>query len=214
MYLGIDLGTSSVKALLIDDTQVVIGSATAPLEVLRPHAGWSEQDPAALVKEIAAAPKEPLAATFRPYLSGERTPHNNALVAGSFHGMQAGVERVELTQAVLERVAFAIRDAADALLSTGTELASTLAVGGGTRSPIWMQFLANVLDQPIHLPKDGDLGAAFGAARLGMMEAEKARVDQVCLVPEVSKTFEPEPAMVAHYSERFAFCKSLYSRAN
>ena len=74
--------------------------------------------------------------------------------------------------------------------------------------------MANVLDQPIHLPEDGEFGAAFGAARLGLMAAEGAAVDQVCTPPKIARTFEPDPALAEQYTARFEVYRSYYLTAS
>ena len=84
-------------------------------------------------------------------------------------------DRAALTQAVLEGVAFAFRDSLEALRAAGTELARVTAIGGGSRSRYWLKSIATALGIPVDLPADGDFGAAFGAARLGLIAAEKRR---------------------------------------
>ena len=79
-----------------------------------------------------------------------------------------------LTQAVLEGVAFAFRDSLEALRAAGTELSRVTAIGGGSRSRYWLKAIATALGMPVDIPADGDFGAAFGAARLGLIAAEKA----------------------------------------
>ncbi|MEM9249941.1 MAG: xylulokinase, partial [Pseudomonadota bacterium] len=114
----------------------------------------------------AQAPSRTL---FLPYLGGERTPLNSASVRGAFVGLEHATDRAAATRAVLEGVAFALRDCRDALAATGTQIDTLLAAGGGSRSETWLEILATALDTPIHIPEAGDYGAAFGAARLAMM---------------------------------------------
>ena len=83
-------------------------------------------------------------------------------------------DRAALTQAVLEGVAFAFRDSLEALRAAGTELTRVTAIGGGSRSRYWLKAIATALGMPVDIPADGDFGAAFGAARLGLIAAEKA----------------------------------------
>ena len=108
---------------------------------------------------------------FLPYLSGERTPHNDAAARGVFLGIGHETDRNAMTQAVLEGVAFAFRDCQRVLGDAGTDFARAAAVGGGAKSRLWLSILANVLNRPLDLPKDGEFGAALGAARLGMAAA-------------------------------------------
>ena len=108
---------------------------------------------------------------FLPYLGGERTPINSATVRGSFVGLDHSVDRESGTRAVLEGVAFALADSRDALAAVGTTIESCIAVGGGSKSQYWIEAVATALNIPLDIPAVGDFGAAFGAARLGMMAA-------------------------------------------
>ncbi len=108
---------------------------------------------------------------FLPYLGGERTPLNDAGIRGAFVGLEHATDRDAATRAVLEGVAFAIRDCRDALAATGTRIDSLLAMGGGSRSDYWLRAIATALGIPVDLPVAGDFGGAFGAARLAQMAA-------------------------------------------
>jgi xylulokinase len=149
---------------------------------------------------------------FLPYLSGERTPHNDANLRASFHSMAMTNTRADLTGAVLTGVAFALRDNLAALAQAGTELSQIMAVGGGTKSSAWLQILANVLNCPITLPQDGEFGAAFGAARLGLLAATGADVGDVALAPSVARVFEPEAGLVGRYVQQYGVFKRLGAR--
>lgn len=87
---------------------------------------------------------------------------------------------------------FAFRDNLEALAKAGTQLESVMAIGGGSRSTYWLKALATALNMPVHLPADGDFGAAFGAARLGLIAAEKADALAICTAPQIIKTIEPD----------------------
>ncbi len=130
--------------------------------------------PHALDSELGDTLKAPGSVTFLPYLSGERTPYNDAKIRGVFSGLEHETDRKAMTQAVLEGVAFAIRDNLVALQSAGTEIKSLIAVGGGSRSAYWLKSIATALNVPVSLPEEGDFGAAFGAARLGLIVASGA----------------------------------------
>jgi xylulokinase len=136
----------------------------------------------------------PGATTFLPYLGGERTPLNSATVRGAFTGLEHATDRSAGTRAVLEGVTFAIRDCRDALAATGTNLEHLLAVGGGSRSDYWLKAIATALDLPVHLPKAGDFGGAFGAARLAIMAATGAGAE-IATLPPVARTIEPDLAL-------------------
>ncbi len=122
----------------------------------------------------------PSGVTFLPYLSGERTPHNDAAIRGAFVGLGHESSRVVLTQAVMEGVSFAIRDSLEALRAAGTTLSRVTAIGGGSRSRYWLKSIATALNLPVDLPDDGDFGAAFGAARLGLIAATGADPVATC----------------------------------
>ena len=166
----------------------VILSAT---DALNWYAKLVGKDPAALTGGLGDT-LEPSGVAFLPYLSGERTPHNDAAIRGVFAGLGHDDDTVKLTRAVMEGVCFAFRDCLEALGEAGTTLDRVTAVGGGSRSDYWLRLMATVLDVPVELPADGDFGAAFGAARLGLMAADGADPAEVCTPPAVQKTHEPD----------------------
>ena len=139
----------------------VILSATDSLNWLSDITGKSAGE---LTGELGDTLKAPGGVTFLPYLSGERTPHNDAAIRGAFVGLAHESHRAALTQAVLEGVAFAFRDSLEALRSAGTALERVTAIGGGSRSRYWLKAIATALGIPVDVPADGDFGAAFGAA--------------------------------------------------
>lgn len=139
---------------------------------------------------------------FLPYLGGERTPHNSASVRGGFAGLSHGTDRDAMIRAVLEGVAFALKDCQDALAATGTSIETCLAVGGGTRSAYWVRAIATALGVPLSLPAAGDFGAAFGAARLGMMAAT-GETDLAGL-PAIAETVDPDPVLGDAFAEGHA----------
>lgn len=142
-------------------------------------------------------------ARFLPYLGGERTPLNDAAIRGAFIGLDHATDRIAATRAVLEGVTFAIRDCRDALAATGTQIDSLLAVGGGSRSPYWCAAIATALDTPVQLPVAGDFGAAFGAARLGLMAATGAGAE-IAAQPAISAVIEPVSALSSAFDEGHA----------
>jgi hypothetical protein len=129
---------------------------------------------------------------FLPYLGGERTPHNDAAVRGSFLHLDHATDRAALTRAVLEGVAYAFRDSFDALTGTGTRIERLIAVGGGSRSEYWVRAIATSLGMPIEIPEAGDFGGAFGAARLGLMAATGAGAE-IATAPRIERVGEPRP---------------------
>ncbi|WP_282602878.1 xylulokinase [Paracoccus sp. PARArs4] len=149
---------------------------------------------------------------FLPYLSGERTPHNDAQVRGLFAGLGAGSDRAAMTRAVLDGVAFALADNLHALRQAGAGPDALLALGGGARSDYWLRSIANALDLPVLLPEGGDFGAAFGAARLGLM-ADTGAGTEICTTPAIASEIAPDPALVPAYSEGLARFRALYPAA-
>ncbi len=165
--------------------------------------------PAALLQEVPM-PLSPSPALFLPYLSGERTPHNDAAVRGAFLGLDHAAGRAALTQAVLEGVAFAIRDGLDALAQAGTVLPGAVVTGGGARSRTWLAILASALGIPLVRPASGEQGAALGAARLGRMAGTGEGPSAVCRKPATAETIDPVPELAAAYAERHARFRAAY----
>lgn len=185
----------------------VILSATDSLNWLE---GITGQAAAELTRELGDDLCAPGAVCFLPYLSGERTPHNDAAIRGAFVGLAHQSGRAALTQAVLEGVAFAIRDNLEALRMVGTAPGRVIAVGGGSRSRYWLKAIATALEIPVDLPADGDFGAAFGAARLGLIAAERADPLDICTAPATAETIEPDASLVSAYRDAYRRYRALY----
>lgn len=148
---------------------------------------------------------------FLPYLSGERTPHNNAQAAGVFFGLRGSTDRAALAYSVMEAVAFAMADGYDALLSTGSVIAQASFVGGGSRSRYWAELIASATGITLLRHKDGDFGAAFGAARLARLAVTGESVESVCSMPPVAEEITPKPTLCAILPERLARYRRLYT---
>jgi len=184
----------------------VILSAADSLEWLSRIAGRPAAELVAAVGEVRA----PSPVTFLPYLSGERTPHNDPRARGAFVGLAQAHGLADLTQAVLEGVAYAFADCQAALAAAGTDFESALAVGGGSRSDAWLRIIASVLDRPLRLAADSDIGAALGAARLAICAAEGADPAEVCAAPPTLRAIEPDRGLVAAYRDGHARYRALY----
>ncbi len=182
-------------------------SAAASLSWL---AGVLGRDEAALLGAVKM-PVAPGPVTFLPYLGGERTPHNDASVRGAFAGLSHDTDGPALTQAVLEGVAFSIRDCMDALLASGTAVADADVIGGGSRSRVWVRILAAVLDRPLHRLAAGEHGAAFGAARLARMAVTGENPDAVCAPVRRAETIVADPRVAGAYAERIERFRALYA---
>jgi xylulokinase len=182
-------------------------SAAGSLEWL---SGVLQAEPADLVAPLGEAPAAPSSILFLPYLSGERTPHNDVAVRGAFFGLDQAHGRKDMTQAVLEGVAFSFKDCLDVLTMPLSEPKRLIAVGGGSRSRYWLRTIATVLNLPIAVPEDGDFGAAFGAARLGLCAAENADPFEICAPPAIREVIEPIPDLVEAYAAAHATYSDLY----
>ncbi|ODT75322.1 MAG: xylulokinase [Pelagibacterium sp. SCN 64-44] len=185
----------------------VILSATDSLNWLSRITGQKQAELSGAAEAQFRGPGE---AIFLPYLSGERTPHNNADARGSFVGLSQSTDAAQLAQAVMEGVTFAMRDCQRVLADAGTSINRLLAVGGGSKSPLWLKMLATNLDMEIALPEDGDFGGALGAARLGLCAAEGASPQQVMTMPPIKTTIAPDKSLSAAYSDQYARFSALY----
>lgn len=174
-----------------------MGVILAATDALNWYGRFVGQEAAALTGELGAL-QAPGKALFLPYLGGERTPLNDAAIRGAFTGLDHATDRAAGTRAVLEGVTFALRDCRDALAATGTRLERLVAVGGGARSDYWLQAIATALDLPVLLPEAGDFGAAFGAARLGLMAATGAGAE-IATPPPIARAIDPVPALRAAF---------------
>jgi xylulokinase len=149
---------------------------------------------------------------FLPYLSGERTPHNDPHVRGAFLGLDHETDAGRLSQAVLEGVAFAIADGLDALREAGTRVARLSVIGGGARSDYWGRILAAVLETPLVYLKGGEVGPALGAARLARAAAEGGEPADLFAAPPVSHVIEPDPALRSRLIDKQHSFRAAYPR--
>jgi len=185
----------------------VILSATDSLNWLSKMTGQKQAALSAAAEAQFTGPGEEI---FLPYLSGERTPHNNAGARGSFVGLSHLSDPARLAQAVMEGVTFAFRDSQRVLSDAGTRIDRLLAVGGGSKSALWLKMIATNLDMEIALPEDGDFGGALGAARLGLCAAEGASPATVMTMPPIKTVIAPDKSLSAAYSDQYARYRALY----
>ncbi len=172
--------------------------------------GVSGRPEAELLAELPAPLRTASPAVFLPYLSGERTPHNDGAVRGAFAGLSHETGRAALTQAVLEGVAFSLRDCLDALAASGTAVREATVIGGGSRSRAWVAIVTAALGIPLHRLAAGELGGAFGAARLARLAVTGEAPEDVCTPPARAETVEPDPALAEAYTSRLARYRALY----
>ena len=171
-------------------------------------AGVAGRPEAELLAEMGT-PTAPSPALFLPYLGGERTPHNDGALRGAFAGLSHDTDRPLLTQAVLEGVAFSLRDCLDALAASGTRIHSADVIGGGSRSRAWIAIIAATLGLPLHRLAAGEHGGAFGAARLARMAVTGETPEAVCTPPAREETVIPDPALADAYTRRLAQYRAL-----
>lgn len=166
----------------------VILAATDSLNWLSGITGKSPAELAALTEGREIVPTDEL---FLPYLGGERTPHNDANARGVFTGLSHVSDAASMATAVMQGVAFAFADCQTALAAAGTELERAYAIGGGSRSDNWLRTIASVLNIPLDIAADGEFGAGLGAARLGLIAAERATPQEVCAPPPIVRSVKP-----------------------
>ena len=165
---------------------------------------------AGLSKALGDRINAPNQMQFLPYLSGERTPHNDSAIRGALLNIDIASTRDDLTLAVMEGVTFALRDNLEALKSTGTNLSRVLAIGGGSQSPYWIELVATVLCLPIDLPDKGEFGAALGAARLAIVGHTGADPESVMTPPKIAQTVLPRRDLAAAYDAAFYRYRQTY----
>jgi xylulokinase len=149
---------------------------------------------------------------FLPYLSGERTPHNDARVRGAFLGLDNDTDPATLSQAVLEGVAFALADGLDALRDAGTHVDSLSVIGGGARSRYWGRIIAAAFEVPLVYLHGGEVGPALGAARLAQLAVDGGTPAEICVAPPVAHQIDPEPLLIERLAPRKAAFRSAYAR--
>ena len=148
---------------------------------------------------------------FLPYLMGERSPHNDVNARGAFLGMRANTTREEMNLAVLEGVAFALRDCVEAARSSGTIVSKTAICGGGAKSEVWKKIIANVLNAEV-VSLETEQGPSYGAAILAMVgTGEYATVKEATdhIVKEKSSVL-PEKDLTEKYEAKYQKFKKLY----
>jgi xylulokinase len=185
----------------------VILSATASLEWI---AGILGREAPALTRALGTKLRRPSPVLFLPYLSGERTPVNDTAARGIFFGLDHESGRNSLVHAVLDGVAFAFRDCLEALKAAGTSIQRATAVGGGSKSPLWLKIIATVMGIPIDVPAGGELGAAFGAARLGLLAATGEKPSAALRPPPMSSSILPETHAAEAYEAAYRRYVRLY----
>ena len=148
---------------------------------------------------------------YLPYLMGERSPHNDPLVRAMFYGMSMSTKRSDLTQAVLEGVAFGLRDSLEVARQLGIDVKRSKICGGGARSRLWQRIVANVMDLSLDILENEE-GPSLGAAMLASVGCgEYKSVAEACeSIVRIRESIEPDPELVKRYEERYQKFRRLY----
>lgn len=159
--------------------------------------------------ELAAVPAD--APYFLPYLMGERTPHNDVLARGAFVGLSMSTARADMTRAVLEGVAFAVRDSVEIARSLGAAPATSMVCGGGAKSHLWLQMLADILGIELRLPET-EQGPSYGGAMLAAVACGAfASVEEAAdALVRTRAAFAPVAERAAAYERRYRIWRGLY----
>ncbi|VDZ55669.1 Xylulose kinase [Serratia odorifera] len=168
-------------------------------------------DVATLLRNVEQAPPAETPVWFLPYLSGERTPHNNPNAKGVFWGLTHQHGPNDLARAVLEGVGFALADGIDVLHASGLQPSSITLIGGGARSPFWRQMLADISGQRLEYRTGGDVGPALGAARLAQIALNPQRpLAELLPALPLEQLHTPDAERHQHYAARRDTFRQLY----
>lgn len=187
----------------------VILSAASAVDFAAKVCGF--EDESALYKQTAEAKTPNRTALFLPYLSGERTPHNDPHAKGAFFGLTHEDTPLSMGQAALEGVAFALADGVDVLRATGAKIDTLSVIGGGSRSDWWGTIIASATGLPLTYRKSSAVGPAYGAARLARLCVTGESASAVCTPPEIDHVITPDADLQALYAERRPIFTALYN---
>lgn len=147
---------------------------------------------------------------YLPYLMGERSPHNDSNARAMFIGMSMDTKQEDMTQAVLEGVAFAVRDCVEIARESGIEVKKSTICGGGAKSPLWCTIMANVLDMEISTPQKEE-GPAMGAALLAIAGSDNEDISELALKnAQIKSVYTPQKELVEKYEEKYRKFRKLY----
>ena len=183
-------------------------SAASAVDFVAKIAGFKKPADLYAAAETINRPSETV--LYLPYLSGERTPHNNPNAKGAFFGLTHADDQNTLAQAALEGVAFALGDGLDSLRQAGANISSLSVIGGGARSHYWGKILASTFGIPLHYRDAAALGPAFGAARLARLSVTGEKPSEVCTPPTINMTIQPDSNLQELYVQRRKQFRTLY----
>lgn len=187
----------------------VILSAASAVDFVARIAGFETEGD--LYDQTADARTPGKGAIFLPYLSGERTPHNDPHAKGAFFGLGHEDTPLSMAQAALEGVAFALADGVDVLKETGAKIDSLSVIGGGSRSKWWGEVIASAMNLPLTYRTASAVGPAFGAARLARLCLNEHSLGDICTPPPIDHIIQPNSNLVDLYAERRETFSKLYN---
>lgn len=180
------------------------------LEVQQAEAGG--RSPYQLMDEAAASvPAGAGGVIFLPYLNGERTPHADANARGVFFGISSAHHRAHLIRAVMEGITYGLRDSVVLMREAGQAIKSLRAIGGGAKSPLWLQMQADIMQAVVEVPRI-DEGPAFGAGLLAAVAAGiyKDITEAVKATVKIRTSYEPDAGLAAIYDRTYEIYRDLY----
>ena len=149
---------------------------------------------------------------FLPYMSGERTPHNDPHVRGSFHYLKTSSKQAALQYSVLEGICFGILDGVNAIKSINENYKDIFVVGGGSQSSFWIKFLSSVINKKLSVCDQSEFGAALGVARLSMfVDKNIYNKENIIKQIKVKKSFNPNIEKIEILKKRYQIWKNIYS---
>jgi xylulokinase len=189
----------------------VMLSAASCLDWYAKQSGY--EDVAAMVEDVQnnTTHDDPQIPIFLPYLTGERTPHNNPAAKAAFFGLSAASRRVHMARAVIEGVSMALADGIDAVHKSGVKVTSISLIGGGAKSTFWRQLLSDISGYELEYREGGDVGPALGAARLAQLAANPhLKTSEVCFKPTLEATYVPQKEIHDAYLVKRQQFRELY----
>ena len=186
----------------------VMLSAASAVDAVARMAGFSSPTEAYAAAEAYGRSDGVL---FLPYLTGERTPHDDPHARGAVFGLGPDTTPAALVHAALEGVAFAFVDGLAALRRAGGQCETASVIGGGSRSAYWGRILASALDMPLIYREGSEAGPADGAARLARLAVTNDPIDEVCAPGPVRSVIEPDPGLTERYASRLPKWRALYA---
>lgn len=166
-----------------------------------------------LIQYVEQSEPHPVPVYFLPYLSGERTPHNNAQAKGAFFNLTMAHKASDIARSVIEGVSFALADCMDALHESGIVPQNISVIGGGSRSSFWCQLLSNISGKNLVSLEGGDAGPALGAAKLAQIACNPdTPIEKIITQPKITQRFEPNPHKFSFYQEKRKMFNELYQQ--